>query len=159
VGREAEARAGLQSLAADDFVDVPPELEWHFILCLLAEVSVGLGERGAAEKLYAELIPYADLAVVSAPELCLGSIDRYLGVLASMLETREENERHFESALAMNERMGARPWLAHTQEDYGRMLLDRGDTERASGLIAAALATYRELGMNTYAARALALVE
>jgi hypothetical protein len=76
-----------------------------------------------------------------------------------MLETREENERHFESALAMNERMSARPWLAHTQEDYGRMLLDRGETERASELIAAALATYRELGMDTYVARAQALVE
>jgi hypothetical protein len=50
----------------------------------------------------------------------------------------------------MNTRMGARPWLAHTQDDYARMLLARagpGDRERAQELLDAALATYRELGM------------
>jgi tetratricopeptide (TPR) repeat protein len=47
---------------------------------------------------------------------------------------------------------GARPWLAHTQDDYARMLLARagpGDRERAQELLDAALATYRELGMET----------
>jgi hypothetical protein len=46
--------------------------------------------------------------------------------------------------------MGARPWLAYTQEDYAHMLLacdEEGDRERAQKLIDAALATYRELGM------------
>ena len=157
--REAKARAELQALAAADFRDVPRELEWQFILCLLAEVSVGLGERVAAEELYIELAPYAGMAVVSPPELCLGSIDRYLGAVASGLERWEDAARHFEHALAMNERMGAWPWLAHTQEDFGRMLLERGDSGRGSELISAALATYRELGMDSYAARAQELVE
>ncbi len=47
----------------------------------------------------------------------------------------------------MNERMGARPWLARTQRDYGQVLLDRGDSARAAQLLAAAEATYAELGM------------
>jgi hypothetical protein len=50
--------------------------------------------------------------------------------------------------------MRARPWLAHVQDDYGRMLIGRdgaGDRERAEGLLAAAVATYRELGMESYA--------
>ena len=57
----------------------------------------------------------------------------------------------------MNERMGARPWLAHTQHDYARMLLDRdapGDRERAPQFLDQALAIYRELGMESYAAKA-----
>jgi hypothetical protein len=55
--------------------------------------------------------------------------------------------------------MGARPWLAHTQSDYARMLLARnhaGDRERALELIEDALATYRELGMDDWAQRASA---
>ena len=52
----------------------------------------------------------------------------------------------------MNERMGARPWVAHTQADQVRMLLRRnaeGDRERAERLLSRAQATYRELGMSS----------
>jgi hypothetical protein len=51
----------------------------------------------------------------------------------------------------MNERIGARPWLAHTQDDYAHMLLVRdepGDAEKARSLLDAARAAYRELGMS-----------
>jgi hypothetical protein len=50
----------------------------------------------------------------------------------------------------MNERMGARPWLGHTQRDYGRMLLERAepsDRDRATDLLESATAIYGELGM------------
>ena len=50
----------------------------------------------------------------------------------------------------MNTRMDARPWLAHTQEQYATMLLARrqsGDRDKATALLDAALATARELGM------------
>jgi hypothetical protein len=72
------------------------------------------------------------------------------------MEHRSDAEKHFEDGLVTNERMGARPWLAHTQVDYARMLLGRGDANdsaRARELIDAAVATYRELGMESYAAR------
>jgi hypothetical protein len=61
----------------------------------------------------------------------------------------------------MNARIGARPLVAHTQHDYARMLLQRdqpGDREQARALIAEALATYRELGMESWARAAAALV-
>src|SRR5215211_5827967 len=57
-------------------------------------------------------------------------------------------------------RASPRPWLAHTQVDYARMLLARwapGDREKASALLADALATYRKLGMEAWAERASAL--
>jgi hypothetical protein len=60
----------------------------------------------------------------------------------------------------MNERMGARPWLAHTQQDHARMLLRRngqGDRERAEKLLSRAQATYHELGMQGDGAKAAAL--
>ena len=53
----------------------------------------------------------------------------------------------------MNTSMGARPWLAHTECDYARMLLarnGRGDRERAGALLESAMKTYRELGLASY---------
>ena len=61
----------------------------------------------------------------------------------------DEAEQHYRTALAMNERSGFRPWLAHTQADYARMLLARGDSKRAEELSELAVANYRELGMAT----------
>jgi DNA-binding NarL/FixJ family response regulator len=58
--------------------------------------------------------------------------------------------QHFEDALAMNARMEAWPWLAHTQHTYATMLLARnqpGDGDKATALLDAALRTARELGM------------
>ena len=73
-----------------------------------------------------------------------------MGALTTALERWDEAERHFEDALAMNTRMEAWPWLAHTQYQYATMLLARdqaGDSEKARELLKAALLTTRELGM------------
>jgi tetratricopeptide (TPR) repeat protein len=69
----------------------------------------------------------------------------------------EDAEHHFEEALEANERMGARPWLAHTQHDYAQMLVARGsagDRQRAQQRLKQALTVYRELGMQPSTARA-----
>ena len=54
---------------------------------------------------------------------CYGAADRYLGMLAATLGEWERAEAHFERAMELNRRMGARTWLAHTAYEYGRMLL------------------------------------
>ena len=85
-----------------------------------------------------------------------GSIARYLGLLATTTRSWTDAQTHFEDALAANARMGARPWLAHTQADYARMLIARdgtGDRVRARELLDAARSIYRELGMESWAAR------
>ena len=54
------------------------------------------------------------------------------------------------AALELNARMGGKPWVAHTQCDYARMLLARnlpGDGEKARGLLHDALTAAQELGM------------
>jgi hypothetical protein len=68
----------------------------------------------------------------------------------------EDAKRHFERALVMNARMGALPWLAHTQADYGSMLLE-SDGKRARELLAEAISTYEKLGMSVWADRARGL--
>jgi hypothetical protein len=114
------------------------------------------GDGDRAKRLHSNegLAPYASQVAVAYPEISIGSVARYLGLLASTLARWEDAEHHFEDAIATNERIGARPWLAHTQEDYARMLLDHGrpsDQERAAELLEQALDSYRELGMRSYA--------
>ena len=61
----------------------------------------------------------------------------------------------------MNERMGAHPWVAHTQHDYARVLLAReaeGDETKAIQLLGAARITARELGMEPLAGMVSALL-
>jgi tetratricopeptide (TPR) repeat protein len=68
----------------------------------------------------------------------------------------QEAEEHFEEALEMNTRMGARPWLAHTQYQYASMLLARsvaGDIERARKLLDEAETISRQLGMRSLETR------
>jgi DNA-binding CsgD family transcriptional regulator len=64
---------------------------------------------------------------------CYGAADRYLGMLAATLGEPVRASRHFDRALDLNGRMGARTWLAHTAYEYGRFLLGRGRGERARG--------------------------
>ena len=91
-----------------------------------------------------------------------GSVARYLGLLAASMEQWSDAERHFEHAIAMNARMALRPWQAHSEHDYARMLGARdrpGDREAALELIHGAVATYRKLGMGSWADKAAELAQ
>ena len=161
LGRLREAEQALRELAEDDFSIVPFDQEWLFCMSLLAETSALVGDAESASVLYRLLLPWAQLNVADLSEGIRGSVSRYLGLLAAAMRRWDEAERHLEDAVAMNGRMGTRPWLAHTQSDYARMLLGRdgpGDRERAQELFGAAIATYRDLGMDSYAAKADAIM-
>ena len=160
-GRHREARDLLEELARDDVADVPSRQEWFFGAGLLAEVCAQLNDRRRAAALYELLLPYADCNLLNWVEVCAGSTSRYLGLLATTMARWANAERHLEAAIDMDRRTGARPWLAHTQDDYASMLLVRGqpgDREHACELLASARATYDQLGMHTHAARVAALV-
>jgi hypothetical protein len=162
LARLPEAKQTLDELAGDDFSALPFDQEWLFGMSLLAETAALLGDTDSAAILYRLLHPWAALNAVDQAEGIRGSVARYLGLLATTTQNWDEAEVHFEDALAMNARMGARPWLAHTANDYARMLHarnSRGDRERAQALLGSALETYRELGMDNYAAAATALAE
>lgn len=160
--RRNEARDEFDALAQDNFRSVPRNDEWVFAMGLLAEVAGYLNDAARAQVLYELLLPYEDRNSVSAPDACFGSISRNLGILAVAVRRWGEAERYFEAALAMNERMGAWPWVAHTQHDRARMLAARGnpgDRERAVEVLEAALATCREVGMAALDGRVTALLE
>src|SRR5713101_460484 len=151
LGRTQEARAEFKHLAQYDFADLPRDSLWMACMTYLADVCTFLGDTARAATLYQLLLPYAGRTVViSNAAACYGAMSRYLGALATTLGRWDEAAQHFEDALAMNARMDARPWLAHTQYQYAAMLLTRdqaGDSEKAVELLRAALLTARDLGM------------
>jgi class 3 adenylate cyclase/tetratricopeptide (TPR) repeat protein len=151
LGRREDAREEFEHLAQHDFAGIPRDGLWTGCMTYLVDVCTFLGDKARAATLYQLLLPYTGRTVViGAAAACYGALSRYLGALATTLERWDEAAQHFEDALAMNARMEARPWLAHTQYQYATMLLTRdqpGDGEKARELLKAALLTTRDLGM------------
>lgn len=149
-----------ERLAADGFGQLSRDEDWLVNLSLLSEVCAYLEDREAATVMHALLVPFTDQNAIAAGEISMGSVAHHVGRLATQIERHSEAEAHFEAALEMNSRMGARPWLAHTQTDYAQLLLTRaapGDGNRAATLLREARRTYEELGMPVGSARTVAL--
>jgi tetratricopeptide (TPR) repeat protein len=151
LGREAEARQVFTPLAARRFTDLSQDSNWLIGLNYATEVSHYTDNISSAAILYDLLRPYAERTlVVGRATVCYGSVSRILGLLATTMKRWEEAEAHFTTALQRHEYMVAKPLLARTQYDYGRMLLSRGqpsDHEKAATLLDQALAMAHELGM------------
>jgi tetratricopeptide (TPR) repeat protein len=151
LGREAEARDAFERLAANGFADLPRDFAWMACVTNLAETCAFLHDAQRAATLYELLLPYAErTVVVGYAHTCFGSVSLHLGLLAATMSRWDEAVQHFEYALEMNTRLGARPYLAHTQHGYARMLIDRdasGDRDKAFRLLTEAVAMYGEIGM------------
>jgi predicted ATPase/class 3 adenylate cyclase len=162
LGREAEARAEFEGLAADDFAGLPRDENWLTGVAHLAQVCAFLGDAGRAAVLYRSLLPYAGRHIFPAGNFSyIGSVSGHLALLATTMGQWEEAAQHFEEALKMSVQMGARPYLAHTQRDYARMLIARdvpGDRDKAFRLLTEAIAMYREIGMPKHLETAEALL-
>jgi hypothetical protein len=85
-----------------------------------------------------------------------GSLALPCAQLAACLRHWDEADRYFGEAEAMNERIGAQPYLVRTRRAWAAMLIDRnapGDSARIAALMAAANVAAVELGMRREIAR------
>jgi hypothetical protein len=149
-GRIEEARAVFDDLAVDEFRAHYPDCEWLLGMALTSEACAMLGDAGAAAVLYGQLLPFEGGHAQGHTEGSLGAVDRYLGMLADTLGREADAELHFEAGIAVNEKLGAVPFAAHTRADLAALLRRRGepaDVERAVALERTALQTARRLGM------------
>src|SRR5262249_48139947 len=147
--REAAAR-DLRALATEGFTELPHDGNWLPAMVSLAELAHGVDDVECAGQLYELLRPYAASAVVVAAAVCLGSVERYLGLLAVTLGRLDTAAEHFESALVAHVRLDAPVYRARTACAYARLLRRRGkpgDEERAVVLLADARVTAEALGM------------
>ena len=148
-GAEQEARAELQRIARAGFLINPDDYEWLVAMVVLAEAFAHLGDRERCAVLYERLLPYADRAVVvSIAVSCAGPVALPLALMAEALGDVDAAGRHFEQALAVCDRLGARAFSARTRFEHGRMLVRTGaDPERGRELLHQAADEADSMGM------------
>jgi len=150
-----QAAAEFESLATDNFRVIARDALWSTCLAYLSEVAVYLDDREKADVLYRYLEPYEGRNLVAgASVVFLGAASYYRGLLAHCAGQLERARNCFEDAIELNERMGARPWLARSRYRLARVLLDQdrtGNAAKAVRLDKAAGQTANELGMRRLA--------
>jgi class 3 adenylate cyclase/tetratricopeptide (TPR) repeat protein len=150
LGRLDEARMEFQSLAQDEFAQVPRDWNWLASMFVLAEICVDLGEAKHAEVLYRLLAPYSARNAMLGYYHTYGSVAFALGRLAGLIGRFDEAKAHFETGLTANTRIRATAPLAHTECELAKLLLTRAegdDAERAGALIASARRTTEALNL------------
>ena len=150
LGFQEQARRRLRELAETGF-EMPFDAKRSTSLSYVSDVAVLLGDSDAAERLYELMLVYRHMTITAGiVTVCYGAASRYLGMLAATLGEFDKAEAHFEHALEMNERMGARPWLAHAKAEFAMLLRRRGGkgaSERAEVLANEAWKIAAELDM------------
>ncbi|HZN13504.1 MAG TPA: AAA family ATPase [Acidimicrobiales bacterium] len=139
LGRDDDAATELDALAQDDFALLPRDVGYTSCLALLSETAAALGAPDHAARLGELLAPHAGRIVVGGMGIvCLGAVDRYLGMLAASCERGAEAAAHYAAAAELETALGTPPSLARTQYWWGRLLLGEPDDGRARQLLAAA---------------------
>ena len=161
-GRQAHARALYERLAARDF-DLPRDHNWLAFMWALVDLCTAFGDSKRAPVLYDLLLPYRGRFIVAAFAAgFVGPVDFALARLAALRSTFEAAQEHFEAALELNARVGARAFAAETAAEYASMLLDRGergDRGLALELVETAATTAAELGLTSVAERSAGVVD
>ncbi len=149
LGRAREARDACNRALANPRV-LAHGPYFGFTTAALSEACAFTGDASVANAVYKRLLPFGAYNTTYEIAVCMGSIHRLLGMLASTLAQWGDAERHFQDALAANERMDTPLWLGYTQYNYATMLLARqggADTAQARGLLTSALGTARRCGL------------
>ncbi len=156
-GELARARAEFAALR-----DVPRRMplgpRWHGTVGQIGIVAVELGDREVAEDCYHLLLPTAGWCGGDgggAP-FAIGSGEYYLGRLALTRDDRAAAAGHFERGIAVDDRIGARPYAALGRLGLAESLAD-GDPDRARRLAQDAAEEFRRLDMPGPLAVALTL--
>jgi hypothetical protein len=149
-GDEAMARRELDHHAARGFADLPRDGLWILHVCALAEACVVVRDEARGRQLYELLLPHADDNAVSYTQQPFGPVALRLGMLASLLGRWKETDRHFATALARCELLGAGAIRARVVVEHAAALAARGepaDRGRLSAMLDEAAQLCDELGM------------
>lgn len=159
LGMRQEAQHELDRIRTEGLEQFRETL-WLAALTYTADACTVLGDAAVAELVYPELEPLTAANVMIGHGVsCYGAADRYLGMLAATLGDSPRAEEHFERALELNRRMGARTWLAHTDYQYARALIASGRTtdERVQVLASEARELASRIGLRALLGRIDAL--
>lgn len=150
LGFKDAAERILNDLAQTGF-ELPHDAMYSTTLAYLADICVAVGQEEHAQTVYDKLLPYEQLTITAgAATVCAGAAARRLGNLAALMGDWDASDHMFETAIDIDTRMKAPPWIAHSKAAYSAALRRRGrkeDMKRALQLEAEALATAQKMGM------------
>lgn len=145
---DARHSTELVSRLVDELPTTPVRMDWSGAIALLGEAAALNRDRHASRTLYEVLSPLHDSYVIlGVCTLCWGSAARTLGLLAECVGDEDRAARHFEQSVALDAKIGARPWAAHGEFSLARLMRARGERDRAIQLASSAALTSRNLGM------------
>jgi tetratricopeptide (TPR) repeat protein len=148
-GRLDEARDVLEALHSGGFGNIPRDYAWLITVSFLSRMCTLLDDVTTAAELYDLLLPHRS-EIMTSQSVWLGPAAHDLGLLATTLGRYDEADVHFSAAAEVEERIGSRAMLVHTQLEWARMLLRRraeADVERARDLLETARNGARNLGL------------
>jgi DNA-binding winged helix-turn-helix (wHTH) protein len=159
-GREAEARAHFETLAAEGFADVPPGIRYLRSLVELGHLCADLADASRAAQLRELLAPFERRhALMAAPVLYGGPVSFALARLCEAGGRSDEACALYEVAAADCDELGARPMRAQVWLRHGLLRARRGDRRLARELLSQSAALAESLGMQGVADAARARVE
>jgi hypothetical protein len=144
LGRADEAREQVASLGSD-FSGLLLDNLWTLGVSHAAEVIAATSDEGPARALYEVAVAQgaARLCVTAGGAGLLGSMERYLGLLAETMGDPAVARGHFERAIEVNERKGGLLEAAHSRVDLAGVT---DDEQRRGELLKEALALTEERG-------------
>jgi tetratricopeptide (TPR) repeat protein len=150
LNRIMEAEPLLERLAAGRIL---ASLAWFY--CSLARACLQLGRRDEARR-------FGDRAL----EFCSSQpgfeahARHLLGDVATQPDQFDagRGESHYRQALALAERLGMDPLIAHCHLGLGKVCLRTGTREQAQAHVATATTMYRNMGMTHWLEQAVALL-
>jgi class 3 adenylate cyclase len=151
-GRPDEAPARVQG--ALDALALGPG--WRVSVGVLTEAASVLDDGDAAARLRERLEPLRGLTL-TASNVCLGAVERHLGLCALVAGEPDAAVTLLEEAVARNRALAAPLWVAHSEVDLARARLARGrpgDEEQAGELLRRAAGTAARLDLPRVARRA-----
>ncbi|HYI18930.1 MAG TPA: AAA family ATPase [Solirubrobacteraceae bacterium] len=150
-GRDEEARAQLESLAAADFAALPRDINFLPSMAMVAHALGQLGDAALAARAEPLVAPYADLYVVyGIGSATLGPVAYSLGLLQLLQDRADAAAASFSSAIERSRAMHARPYVARSRAGLAEALRRRGaagDAEHGAEQHALAVQEAEELGM------------
>jgi hypothetical protein len=131
-GDHDAALAMLDDLIGAGLGALRQDASWTLLLALLAETIALTGAARHAQAAYDALVPYRGQAIVVATGVfCYGAVDRFLAMLAPLLDGggMDAATAFFESALAVERRLEAPALTARTLFWFSRTLASQGGAD------------------------------
>jgi DNA-binding NarL/FixJ family response regulator len=151
LGEREHARAAFEELR-----HLPGALEvglrWAPVMMQVGIAAAWLDDTQTADRVYQALsgLPSTYMADGSGVAFSGGSMDRVIGDFALATGRVDEAVRRYTTAIEMNARIGARPFLALSRLGLARSLAHRasqGDSQAARSLVTQAAAEFRKLDL------------